>query len=133
MACPSGALNPDSLKKSDANMGVVILKDFNKCMAFNNKILNTSDIDFLTSKKTHNYREEELISNISDSVNKICDLCIKLCPIGEVAIKMKVLKNGKNLPIIKNGCVGCGVCVEVCPVSIIESVNPHKNEKKVFT
>jgi ferredoxin-type protein NapG len=46
---------------------------------------------------------------------KICNLCVKECPIGDTAIVMKSKAGGKMVPEVLEGCTGCGVCVMVCP------------------
>lgn len=43
----------------------------------------------------------------------ICGACAGVCPLGERAIKFK--KWNQYQPIVQKGCVGCGLCVEVCP------------------
>ncbi len=43
----------------------------------------------------------------------ICGACVSICPLGERAIGFKFW--GQYQPGIKQGCVGCGLCVEVCP------------------
>ncbi len=48
---------------------------------------------------------------------KICDLCVIYCPIGEEAIELTEVSDGKFLPKVKDGCVGCGVCQMVCPTT----------------
>jgi ferredoxin-type protein NapG len=40
-----------------------------------------------------------------------CTVCIDVCPIGEMAIK---LSEGK-VQVIEQGCIGCGVCQQRCP------------------
>ncbi len=45
---------------------------------------------------------------------KICDICVKECPIGETAIIMDS-SGGALVPKVLDGCTGCGVCVMVCP------------------
>ncbi len=46
---------------------------------------------------------------------EICDLCAIYCPLGEDAIVMEKVGEGRMLPKILDGCVGCGVCEMVCP------------------
>ena len=43
----------------------------------------------------------------------VCGACATVCPLGERAIKFQFA----NIyhPVVKSGCVGCGICVEVCP------------------
>ncbi|NKB58127.1 MAG: 4Fe-4S dicluster domain-containing protein [Alphaproteobacteria bacterium] len=43
----------------------------------------------------------------------ICGACVSVCPLGDKAIGFKMWNQYR--PIIKRGCVGCGLCVEVCP------------------
>lgn len=41
----------------------------------------------------------------------LCRTCVDECPLGERAIT----QNGLLHPVVESGCVGCGVCVRVCP------------------
>lgn len=43
----------------------------------------------------------------------ICGACVAICPLGERAIYFRDW--GQYKPIVKTDCVGCGLCVEVCP------------------
>ena len=43
----------------------------------------------------------------------ICGACVAICPLGEKAIGFKMW--GQYRPIVKDACVGCGLCVEICP------------------
>lgn len=43
----------------------------------------------------------------------ICGACVSICPLGDEAIAFKQWNQYR--PYIKDGCVGCGMCVEVCP------------------
>lgn len=43
----------------------------------------------------------------------ICGACVSICPLGEQAIGFKMWNQYR--PIVEKGCVGCGLCVEVCP------------------
>lgn len=43
----------------------------------------------------------------------ICGACVVICPLGEEAIGFEFANIYK--PAVKQGCVGCGLCVEVCP------------------
>jgi len=62
--------------------------------------------------------EKERIKIEETEVNReICDLCVIYCPLEKDAIELKKLDNGKFLPEVKDGCVGCGVCQMVCPTT----------------
>ena len=43
----------------------------------------------------------------------ICGACVSICPLGKTAIGFEFANIYR--PAIKGGCVGCGLCVEVCP------------------
>lgn len=43
----------------------------------------------------------------------ICGACVSICPLGERAISFEMWNQYR--PIVEKGCVGCGLCVEVCP------------------
>lgn len=43
----------------------------------------------------------------------ICGACVSICPLGSKAIDFEFAKFYR--PYIKEGCVGCGLCVEACP------------------
>ena len=43
----------------------------------------------------------------------ICGACVSICPLGETAIRFELWKQYR--PVVQQGCVGCGLCVEVCP------------------
>jgi ferredoxin len=43
----------------------------------------------------------------------VCGACVNICPVGEDAIGFKLWNQYR--PVVRDGCVGCGVCVEVCP------------------
>ena len=43
----------------------------------------------------------------------ICGACVAICPLGNRAIKFKMWNQYQ--PIVQKACVGCGLCVEVCP------------------
>jgi len=43
----------------------------------------------------------------------ICGACVSICPLGDRAIGFKMWNQYQ--PYVRNGCVGCGLCVEVCP------------------
>ncbi len=43
----------------------------------------------------------------------ICGACVSVCPLGDKAIAYQMWNQYR--PVIREGCVGCGLCVEVCP------------------
>jgi ferredoxin-type protein NapG len=43
----------------------------------------------------------------------VCGACVVSCPLGKQAIDFDFANIYR--PVVQQGCVGCGVCVEVCP------------------
>ncbi len=43
----------------------------------------------------------------------VCGACVGICPLGDQAIKFKQWNQYR--PVVQSGCVGCGLCVEICP------------------
>ncbi len=43
----------------------------------------------------------------------VCGACVTACPLGEQAIGFDFANMYR--PVVRQGCVGCGLCVEVCP------------------
>ncbi len=43
----------------------------------------------------------------------ICGACVAICPLGEKAISFKMWNQYR--PVVHDACVGCGMCVEICP------------------
>lgn len=63
----------------------------------------------------------------------ICGACVSICPLGDRAINFKMWNQYQ--PVVQPGCVGCGLCVEVCPhpslpIRIVKrsegTVTPHR-------
>ena len=44
----------------------------------------------------------------------VCGACVAICPLGEKAITFE-FANMYRPVVIEKGCVGCGLCVEICP------------------
>lgn len=44
----------------------------------------------------------------------VCGACVTICPLGQKAIKFD-FANIYKPSVVDEGCVGCGLCVEVCP------------------
>lgn len=43
----------------------------------------------------------------------VCGACVSICPLGNQAISFE--RWNQYRPVVNRGCVGCGMCVEVCP------------------
>jgi ferredoxin-type protein NapG len=152
LACPTGALTHDLDYPADARMGYARLARPDACLAVQGKgfkgqargpdftgILRFEDID--------RWNPIPLADHPFDL--DVCDLCVRRCPIeiriaqceaGEPpsgdpnqcpprhAIRLEPVggPGGKAMiPVVTDGCVGCGVCEMICPVEPTAIVVDH--------
>ncbi len=153
LACPSGALDhdiADDVRK--VHMGVAVIVNEPACLALYNKPVPESIRDLiyehtkvLTPKERREKRvfdlpnpsekrqlQIDLLKKVESYVGKQCTICADLCPYPEkeLAIGM-VAKNGGYLPEIREKCVGCGACVELCPTDVL-SIIPRATYEEVY-
>jgi len=74
--------------------------------------------NFISNVTNINPLEYELLDKFDGYEGKDCTLCADMCPMPNPlsAIAMITTKTGIIKPEIYDGCTGCGVCQEVCPV-----------------
>ena len=53
---------------------------------------------------------------------KCGDLCLKKCPVNRMEIECIVKRDNKAF-VIEPACIGCGICVKVCPFDAIHIIN----------
>ncbi len=103
--------------KSIVKMGVARVNE-DTCLAFQGKGFKGTPRgkDFKGINRSP-YSGDLKATPLSEKVydEKICDICVKECPIGDTAIVMADKGGGKVVPEVLEGCTGCGVCVMVCP------------------
>lgn len=123
LACPSGALDHNCEKPEDIKMGIAVLESPRTCLAVTRtkvpKGYDEKMKSFLTNVTNINPLENELLEKFEGYEGKDCTLCADMCPMPNPlsAIAMVRKSNGITKPEIYEGCTGCGVCQEVCPVS----------------
>lgn len=128
LACPSGALDHHTERPSDIKMGIAVLEFPDTCLAMTNTPLpdsyNKKIHDFTNSVRNVTEMELEVTAKMDEYLPengeaKQCTLCADMCPIPSpmTAIMMVTNNNGGHKPEIYDGCIGCGVCQEVCPTS----------------
>ncbi|MFV0480415.1 MAG: 4Fe-4S dicluster domain-containing protein [Campylobacteraceae bacterium] len=137
LACPSGSLNHDVTLPSEANMGVAFVKNIDICLSYIDKKVEKEDIKSILKHSNKNEREDKVLKDLSEFVGKECTICADLCPYPqkEDAIEMVLNKDGKLIPVIKQDCIGCGVCVELCPAKDdgVLVVIPRKTYSEVYS
>lgn len=96
--CPTGALDPKMIFPEKINIGKAVINQ-NTCL-------------------NYIYVNEEETGKITGGA-MICSTCYNVCPFTDEAIVMKDFL----LPVITEKCVGCGICVEKCPVDPEKAIN----------
>lgn len=98
--CPTGALDRDLRNPEKVQIGKAKI-DTSICYS-------------------HLFAEHDVLpDNSGKRIGALCNTCYNVCPLGDKAIALK-----KNLfPVIKEGCVGCGICVERCPTRPVRAVS----------
>ncbi len=121
LACPSGALDHDTEKATDIKMGIAVLEFPNTCIAISKEPIpkgyNQKMHKFIDNQVNVTQFEEKVLEKLDTFEDKQCTLCADMCPLPNplTAIAMVKDKNGGRRPEIYDGCIGCGVCQEVCP------------------
>ncbi len=153
LACPSGALDhsvADDVRK--IHMGVAVIANQDACLALYHKPVPEREKDLIfehTKVLTPAERKQKkifdlpnasekrqlqinLLKKVQSYVGKECTICADLCPYPEreQAIGM-VAKNGGYLPEIREKCVGCGACVELCPTDVLQVI-PRATYDEVY-
>jgi ferredoxin-type protein NapG len=141
LACPTGALTHDIDYPAQARMGFARLARPDACLAVQGKGFKgqARGPDFsgkLRYEAVDRWNPIPVAEHPYDLA--LCDLCVRQCPIeiriaqcaegrppsGDPnqcpprhAITLEPLgEDGAMLPVIADGCVGCGVCEMICPV-----------------
>lgn len=119
LCCPSGALDPQVQEISDVHMGIAWVNDIEKCWAKKNKRVSKRVLENIVEHGNKTELEQEFNQKLLKQTDTVCRLCEQLCPIPEKDRPLAIrIENGT--PLIGTKCVGCGVCAEVCPETIIE-------------
>ncbi len=140
LACPTGALTHDINYPGQARMGLARLARPESCLAvrgqgFKGQARGADFPGLLRYEAVNRWLPIPVADHPYDL--ELCDLCLRQCPIeirlaqcaagappsGDVnqcpprpAIRLDKLAGGGALPVVLDGCVGCGVCEMICPV-----------------
>lgn len=141
LACPTGALTHDLDYPADSRMGFAHVARPAACLAaqgkgFSGPARGASFRGLLRFDEIDRWNPLPVADHPYDL--ELCDLCVRQCPIeiriaqcaagkppsGDLnqcpprhAISLEpVGAGGAMLPVIGDGCVGCGVCEMICPV-----------------
>jgi len=146
LACPSGALDHHVEDVKKLEMGIAVTPRMDACIARENKPVTKEMINriyhntkTLTASELQNYKlvdfpnksdkrelEEKVLQKLDTFEGKACTLCADMCPLPNATDAIHMIadaQSGGKKPEILEACVGCGVCVEVCPTSVL-SIRP---------
>lgn len=152
LACPTGALDHEHDNIKYVDMGIAVINDINSCLALTNKnvpqsaidniynhtkILSTTEqsnkkVDLRGDEKEKDKLQKQVLMKLEETKNKPCSLCATMCPFPTSTDAIGMIKHdGGLIPEIREACVGCGVCVEMCPVDIIKVI-PRQNYSNIY-
>ena len=119
LACPTGALDHHTEKPQDVKMGIAVLEFPKSCLAVTKTKVPKEQIERIYGHPHTRELEEKVLEKLSKFEDKPCTICADMCPLPNPlsAIEMVTSPNGSMYPKVKSGCVGCGVCEELCPAS----------------
>lgn len=141
LACPTGTLTHEINYPAETRMGFARLSRPDACLAVQGKgFKGQARGPEYTGKLRYDEVDRWNPINVADHPYdlELCDLCVRQCPI-EIRIAQcaegkppsgdqnqcpplhaialePTGKDGKMIPVVKEGCVGCGVCEMICPV-----------------
>ena len=122
LACPSGALDHHTEKATDIHMGIAVLEFPDTCIAMTNTPIpagyNEKMHTFIKNTNNVTEYEDKVLEHFDEFEGKQCTLCADMCPIPNPMSAISMVPSGDgNKPEIYDGCIGCGVCQEVCPTN----------------
>ncbi|SHO81503.1 Ferredoxin-type protein NapG (periplasmic nitrate reductase) [hydrothermal vent metagenome] len=123
LACPTGALEHSCEKATDIKMGIAVLQNPKTCLAVRREKIpigyDKRMREFLANQTNVTEYEEKVLEKFESFEGKACTLCADMCPMPNPlsAIAMVTTSVGIIKPEIYDGCIGCGVCQEVCPTT----------------
>jgi ferredoxin-type protein NapG len=144
LACPTGALDHEANVIEKVHMGMAIVVNESACLALEKKKVTKEMIGriydhtkVISEEERRNRKvvinendpekvilQKQLLQKLDKEEGNPCSICADLCPFEpdpSQAIGM-ISKNGGLFPQIREACVGCGACVELCPTKVLQIV-----------
>lgn len=121
LACPTGALTHTLDKKEQVRMGLAKLARPDACLARQGKGFKgpARGADY---KGLHRYVKIDRWKPIRVADHpydlELCDLCVRECPIKDAIVLEPMSSDAadkRRTPVVKQACVGCGMCEMICP------------------
>ncbi len=153
LACPTGALDHEKDELKYVHMGMAVVVNESACLALTNKKVPDSAIDriyehtkVISSSEKANHRVEitgnenekqklqkKVLENLEKFRGAECTICADMCPYNPDPLQaIGMVKKGDGLvPEIREACVGCGVCVELCPTQVL-NIMPRTTYEQIY-
>jgi ferredoxin-type protein NapG len=128
LACPTGALSHKLSKKEEVRIGFARLDKPDACLArqgagFKGQARGPGYTGMHRYAEIDRWKPIPVADHPYDV--ELCDLCVRECPIKD-AIALEPLTADPNdrrrTPVVKDACVGCGMCEMICPASPVAIV-----------
>jgi ferredoxin-type protein NapG len=122
LACPTGALSHELGSKEEVRCGIARLARPEACLArrgegFRGHARGAGFRGRLRYEEIDRWNPIPVREYVYD--RELCDLCVRECPIGDKALALEpfTAADGRRgmTPVVREGCVGCGVCEMICP------------------
>ena len=121
LACPTGALTHTLDKKEQARMGLAKLARPDACLArhgkgFKGQARGAAYGGLHRYVKVDRWKPIRVADHPYDL--ELCDLCVRECPIKDAIVLEPMSsdpKDKRRTPVVKQACVGCGMCEMICP------------------
>jgi ferredoxin-type protein NapG len=140
LACPTGALTHTLDKKEQTRMGLAKLARPDACLArmgkgFKGPARGAAYDGLHRYIKVDRWKPIRVADHPYDL--ELCDLCVRECPIKD-ALALEPMSSDPNdkrrTPVVKQACVGCGMCEMICPAEpaaiVIEERLKWENKAK---
>lgn len=115
LSCPSGALDSRVSDAVYVDMGKAKVIRPESCLGMKGKTVTDDMINRLIAHGTSSEREKELAEKLRTFSGSQCSICRDMCPYPDKDEAIALIGEKEYAPEIREKCVGCGVCLELCP------------------
>ncbi len=115
LSCPSGALDSSVSDAEYVDMGKARVVRPENCLGMKGETVTEDMINRLIAHGTSGEREKELAEKLRAFSGKACTVCRDMCPYPDRDAAIALTGEKRYAPEIREKCVGCGVCLELCP------------------
>lgn len=115
LSCPSGALDHNVSDAIYVKMGEASVVSPENCLGMKGFTVTEEQISRLIAHGAGSAPEKELAEKLAAYAGKPCTICRDMCPYPDRDKAIALTEGAVYSPEILEKCVGCGVCLELCP------------------